>query len=351
MIQTYDIHKSYAFNYERGPVFDGPPLQAPDGPMKSFLGRPVRSQLGIAAGLLLNGKWVAAYAQRGFDILTYKTVRSQYRPCYDPPNWVFIEEGEDPEGPVYATDHPPSQLSEVSSAVCFGMPSMAPEIWRADVENAKRSLGSGQLLIVSVVASPEPGDDADLVANDFRQCAEWAIEAGADAVEANFSCPNVCSPEGNIYTDAKLSRRVAEAIRRGIGNAPLLIKAGYLPLEESLHALLRELSGVANGITLVNGVTRPALRRNGQPVFGEQYRSAGIVGRAIHLPSVEQVRRARRIIDEDRLPLELVAVGGAGGVGEISDFFEVGATAVLMGSSPMYQPHLAIQARLAYPDW
>jgi hypothetical protein len=57
------------------------------------------------------------------------------------------------------------------------------------------------------------------------------------------------------------------------------------------------------------------------------------------------------MIDEDRFPLELVAVGGAGGLREIRDFFEVGATAVLMGSSPMYQPHLAIQARLAHPDW
>src|SRR5258706_12511947 len=51
-------------------------------PLKEFLGLKVRSRLGIAAGILLNSKWVAAYAGLGFDVLTYKTVRSSHRPCY-----------------------------------------------------------------------------------------------------------------------------------------------------------------------------------------------------------------------------------------------------------------------------
>ena len=75
MVQTYDIHQTYQYNYDRGPVFATSPVPVPPGPMKEFLGLEVRSRLGISAGLLLNSKWVLGYAQRGFDILTYKTVR------------------------------------------------------------------------------------------------------------------------------------------------------------------------------------------------------------------------------------------------------------------------------------
>lgn len=350
-MQTYDIHETYAFNYERGPAFEEPPPELPEGPMKTFLGRPVRSRLGIAAGLLLNGKWVLGYAEWGFDILTYKTVRSRYRPCYDPPNWVFVEEGDDPTGPVYAVEQSPTDPRQVTSAVCFGMPSMAPEVWRADVERTRKALGEGQILIVSVVASPGEGDTAESVALDFRRCAEWAVEAGADAVEANFSCPNVCSPEGSIYMDAALSGRVAREIRRGVGEVPLLIKAGYLPREGDLRALLRELDGAACGVTLVNGVTRPVLRRDGGPVFGEDYVRAGIVGRAIHEPSVDQVRRAKRLVEDDGLGLGLVAVGGVGSMEDVEDFFMAGASAVLMGSAPMLHPPLAVECKRAHPEW
>src|SRR5215510_5494021 len=94
MEQTYDISKSYQFNYDRGPAFRSTPPSLPASPMKTFLGVPVRSRVGIAAGLLLNSKWISGYAQRGFDILTYKTVRSAHRPCYDLPNWVFVDDHE-----------------------------------------------------------------------------------------------------------------------------------------------------------------------------------------------------------------------------------------------------------------
>ena len=76
---TYDIGQSYRENYERGPVFHDEPPEVPTTSMKDFLGLPVASRFGIAAGLLLDSKWVLGYARRGFDILTYKTVRSRAR--------------------------------------------------------------------------------------------------------------------------------------------------------------------------------------------------------------------------------------------------------------------------------
>ena len=46
---------------------------------RQFCGIPVQSPLGIPAGPLLNSRWLLYYASLGFDVLTYKTVRSSAR--------------------------------------------------------------------------------------------------------------------------------------------------------------------------------------------------------------------------------------------------------------------------------
>jgi dihydroorotate dehydrogenase len=350
MTQTYDINQTYQYNYDRGPVFVTKPLPVPPGPMKEFLGLEVRSRLGISAGLLLNSKWVLGYAQRGFDILTYKTVRSSYRACYEPPNWVFVED-EGGDGPVYATDRIPSNPAQISSAVCFGMPSMAPQTWRDDVQRAKAALPHGKILIVSVVATPAGDATPRAVADDFAQCAAWAAEAGADVIEANLSCPNVCTNEGNIYTDAQMSRTIATEIRKSIGKTPLLLKAGHFADPAKLRAFLKFVNGAADGITMVNALSRPVLRPNGRPVFGDLFVKAGVLGRGIHQSCVENMKLAAEIIAAENFKLTLVGVGGVSSDEDVRRFFDAGASAVLMGSSPMYMPDLAAEMKLRHPDW
>ncbi len=346
---TYDIAATYRENYERGPVLDGA-SEIVDTPLKEFLGRPVRSRFGIAAGLLLNSKWLLGYAQQGFDLLTYKTVRSRHRECYPPPNWVFVDADEG-EGPVHVIEDMPEDPASISSAVCFGMPSMAPEVWREDVARCKEGLSEGQMLIVSVVASPEPDWSAAQVADDYAQCAAWAAEAGADVVEANFSCPNVCSAEGQVYLDAALSGDVSTTIRTGIGEIPLLLKVATFPSEESMAGFLRAVSKSVDGVTLVNGIARLVLHRDGRPAFGEDYVKAGVLGRIIHEPSVASVRQARAIVDTEDLGLAIAAVGGVSRMEDLADFYEAGADAIMLGSAPMYLPNLACEIKRVHPDW
>ena len=352
MEQTYDIGKSYQFNYERGPALSHPAPPVPAGPMKRFLGFAVRSRIGIAAGLLLNSKWISGYSQRGFDILTYKTVRSVHRSCYDLPNWVFVDDEGRKDGSVYVTDRLPEDPAQISSAVCFGMPSMAPDVWREDVRRAKTALRDGQMLIVSVVATPKATPTAEDLSADFAQCARWAVEAGADAIEANFSCPNVCSGEGTIYMDAVLSRAVATRIREAQGpKTPLLIKAGHIADPARLRTFLKAINGIADGITLVNCIVRAVLHRDGRPVFGEMFRKVGVLGRTIHQPSVETVRQTARIVKEEGWKLAIAAVGGAARPDDVQDFFAAGADAVQFGSAPMYLPDLAVHLKSLHPEW
>ena len=340
---AYDIAATYSENFERGPQLDAAPAIPQTSP-RPFLGRSVNSPLGVAAGLLPNAKWIEAYAARGWDLLTYKTVRSVARECYPVPNWVFVD-ADAGDGPVYATELLPADPAAISSAVCFGMPSREPAFWREDIARAKAALAPGQLLIVSVVASPEAGWSAAQVADDYAQCAAWAVEAGADVVEANYSCPNVCSAEGQVYTDVALSETVTETIRSGMGELPLLLKIGVF-LDTTLQRdFLRTVSGSAHGITLVNGIAREVRYPDGRPVFGEQYLRAGVLGRIIHDPCVKSVREARAVIDAEELSLVLAAVGGVSSVQDYADFMAAGADAVLCGSSPMYLPGLAVEIK------
>jgi dihydroorotate dehydrogenase len=259
------------------------------------------------------------------------------------------------------------------------MPSMAPDVWRADVSEARNRIRKDQMLVVSVVGTPTeeegrsaqsgrrredgvgaaPSDVAisppafalDSLAEDFARCARWAAEAGADAVEANFSCPNVCSAEGMVYRDPVTSRTIAEQLRAALPATPLLIKAGYFAEAGALEAFLRAVGDLADGVVLVNAVSRRVLNADGSPTFGPQYERVGILGGAIHPVCVENVRQAVAIRDRLGLHLRFLAVGGVFTAEDAAHYFDAGADAVLMGGAPMFYPDAAIHMKAVHPEW
>src|SRR5436189_1363597 len=111
---------------------------------------PVNSPLAVSAGPLLNGRWILYYASLGFDVLTYKTVRSRERSCYPLPNLQPVQGELLREGGKTLTF---SGEMRGSWAVSFGMPSRAPEIWRTDIERTRQALAKNKILSVSVVAT------------------------------------------------------------------------------------------------------------------------------------------------------------------------------------------------------
>lgn len=50
----------------------------------------VASPVGVPAGPLLDSKWTTLAANLGFDIVTYKTIRSQASTGHDPPNVLYL---------------------------------------------------------------------------------------------------------------------------------------------------------------------------------------------------------------------------------------------------------------------
>ncbi len=354
---TYRIDRSYEWNYANGPVWTAELPAVPETPTKTFFGYEVASRLGISAGLLLNSRWIDFYARCGFDILTYKTVRSRRRACYAKPNWLFVDPADAADleragHRVHAGTLPAAgDVADWTGSVSFGMPSRDPSVWMGDVARSRSLIGSRQALVVSVVASAAAGASvADLV-RDFGDLAAMAREAGAQIVEANLSCPNVRSAEGDLFNDAEVSGRIARALRDGAGTLPVLLKIGHLQDDARLAALLRAVAGQASGLVIVNGLSRAVLDASGAAAFGESRLQAGILGRGVHTIGVRDVVRAMTLIRRERLDLEVAGVGGVANVADAGRYFAAGACAALMGSAPMFDPTLATRLKTAHPEW
>lgn len=341
-VLAYDIGRSYEWNYENAPAVPEH-IPVPECPGAwSFCDLPVSAPIGIAAGPLLNSRWLLYYAARGFDVVTYKTVRSSARPSYDPPNLLPVrgQAMSDAQSSVMAD---PAITSPDSWAISFGMPSRDPAVWQEDVRAARRGLRPGQVLVVSVVASPGPGWTLDRIAADFADCARWARDAGAHAIEANLSCPNVETQEGNLYASADASAAIVRKIRQATPDTPLVLKVGLFDERDQAKRFVRAVSGYANAISTTNTISTVVRTLEGAPLFGGSRR--GIGGRVIAERCLAELRMLRSIVQQTSSDMRLISVGGVSTADEVMERLEAGAHHVQLATAAMLNPDIAITLR------
>ncbi|MCA9062480.1 MAG: hypothetical protein KDA96_05460 [Planctomycetaceae bacterium] len=383
----YDPLKSWEENLHRSP--DEKDIVEAAQPVPEFpgdwhwCGLPVNSPLGVPAGPLLNGNWLRYYATLGFDILVYKTVRSAARACYPLPNLVPVN--------VDTTKPLPAEVPGMDSmagtwAVSFGMPCVSPDEWRRDIERTVPLLPQGKILVVSVVGSAPPITDRacdmeqslEQLAEDYAQCAHWAVESGAHGVEANFSCPNVATADGQLYQDSNASRLVSQRIRDAIGDRPLVLKIGHVTSREHARELIRAVGPIVDGLAMTNTITARVTSDRGDLLFGGQLR--GISGEGIRHQSIEQIARFRSVLTEETAtvpsrpnnrsgrgqggedserpvtptragasPLwrltDLIGVGGIVTAEHVCQYLRAGASSVAIATAAMIDPRIAIQIR------
>ncbi len=338
-LPRYEADRTYEWNYAQRP--DPVEIEVPDCPGNwQIAGRPMRSPLGVAAGPLLHGHWILYYASLGFDLLTYKTVRSQVRACYSMPNLRPVRQ----QRLVQAgCDVRVQSRMRGTWVVSFGMPSQSPDIWRADVRWTRQKLSREKLLSVSVVASVQPGWDMDEVAQDYARCAAWAVESGADLVEINLSCPNVETCDGQLYQQPENASVVAQCVQSAIQPTPLLAKIGYVPDPGQAERLLSALAPHVDGLVMVNGFSARVLEPSGEALFDGQWR--GICGKAMRDVSLTQIRQFRLLRDRLGLTTQLIGVGGIFDATDVQAYFEAGATSLQLATAPMVDPFVAIKLR------
>lgn len=340
---TYDITKSYEENLSAGPVYAGaiPPAPA-SGKTYPFMGFELASPIGVPAGPLLDAAYVSLYARLGWDVPVYKTVRSIARASHPVPNCLFISTDTLSEADAHTvrTIAPaPQSVADLTITNSFGMPSKAPVDWQADVRRASEAMQPGQLLVVSVVGTP--GAEGRSLEDDFAHTAALAKAAGARVIEANFSCPNVASAEGELFRDARTSASIVRKIKEEIGDTPLIIKIGALP-EDHLATVVEACLPFLDGVAAINTVPLSIVDAVGhQALPGAGRLKSGVCGAAIGKVATEMTARLLRIRDRLSATYSVVSVGGVMTVEDIDSRLAMGADLVMAATAAMWDPLLA----------
>ena len=299
--------------------------------------------------------YIDYFASRGFDLITYKTVRGEPWNPHPSPNLAFATEIRNPisamerSRPVYPTMYPDElpEISQASFVNSIGVPSLPIEKWQADIERSRTLLDPGQVLIVSVMGSPEllgeAGDKRELI-DQFVRVASAANEAGAPIIELNLSCPNTGGEL--VCLDAELAGQIVQAVRAAVGDTPILIKISYMS-ERPLAALVDACRSTMNGVVAINAVQVKAHRADGKPFFAHRENDlAGLSGVGIRDLGLEVTRNLSKLRgDEGSSPEDWVIIG-IGGVNCPTDYQayrDAGADAVQSCTGAWLNPNLARQ--------
>ncbi len=341
----YDASKSYEDNYADGPFFNAskPKRPAIKGKMKLWNWE-LNSPIGIPAGPLLNSNWIKFYAEMGFDIPVYKTVRSVAHPSHPSPNCVYVNPENQiklGEKPHLITIHKPQNVEELTITNSFGVPSKPSSVWMEDVAIANASVSEGQVMILSFMGT-DGADGRDLV-SDYAYTAAMAKEAGGKILETNYSCPNLCGGKaGAIYQDADSSSQISKAIREEIGNStPFMIKIGNLPYEQ-LKTVVKANAPFVDGISGINTMPGEVRNPNGQQALpGEGRLTSGICGAKIKDVSQDFIEKLVRIKKELNADFTICGVGGIMTAEDFVERLNAGADIAMSATAIMCDPYLA----------
>jgi dihydroorotate dehydrogenase len=343
MQSTYDVTKSTAWNIEHGPLFTGEIPARKDFPAKTKIWNfELNSPLGVPAGPLFNSKFIELYAKLGFDILTYKTLRTVAREAHRNPNIVYLnvdhQLSEQEIGGNAVTRDEPSDMSELSITNSFGMNSMDPKDWQADVAKANGAMADGQLMIVSIVGTPEQGD----VIADYVKAAALAKDAGAKVIEANYSCPNVVSGEGMICYDPQTSAEISKRVKAEIGNIPFIIKLGYFENKKNFADVIDANAPHVDGVSLINTIKMAVVDEKGEQALpGKDRLYSGTCGNAIRSLAQTAVKEAVAMKRNKNYDFEIIGVGGIVLPEHVDEYINLGATIAMSGTGAMWDPLLA----------
>ncbi len=344
----YDPSLSYEDNYAFGPfgLFATASITLPVDvvPRERFLGIPVHSTFGIPAGPLLNSRFVAAAFAHGFDLCTYKTVRSTTHPCHPFPNTLAVDSAGDLTPGQTLVAQPACAHGEApphSITNSFGVPSQPPDVWQPDMAAALRSAQHGQVLIGSFQGS---GEGVAQIA-DYARTARLVSETGVPVLEANLSCPNE-GKKGLLCFDLEKVEAIVDAIRKEVTDRPLLLKLAYFEDTSALHALVQALGGKVDGFCVINTLPARVVDAHGQPALPGAGRDvSGICGATIRWAGLSMVQRLAALRGHYALRFAIVGNGGVLTPADDAAYRQAGADAVMSATGAMWNTRLAQQIK------
>ena len=176
---------------------------------------------------------------------------------------------------------------------------------------------------------------------DYALAAKLSKETGVKILEANLSCPNIGN-EGLVCYNLEMTERVAEAIRKEIGDTPLILKVGYYTSDEDLKKLVKIAGKYAEGLAVINTISAEVVDKNGnQALPGKNRLRSGVCGACIKWAGLEMVKRLVKIRQEAGADIKIIGVGGVTKAEDYFEYREAGADAVMSATGAMWNPYLA----------
>lgn len=343
----YDPNKSYEDNFKEGPFgafVDKKKYKEKNNPKYEIFGFPINLPFGIPAGPVLNSKFVKAAFDKGFDLVVYKTVRSDEYPCHPHPNIVHVKlKGnltiERAKKPLVADRKYVEPLTITNS---FGVPSKKSSVWQKDAAKAVSYENKGQLMIMSFMGTVKQGQTEKEFVADFAKAARMALKTKAKIYEVNLSCPNIGN-EGLVCYNLKATEKILEAIRKVIGKKPLVVKTGYFQDNKELNKFAGIVDKYANGVAAINTIAAPVVDKYGkQALPGSPVRlRSGVCGSAIKWAGIEMVKRLSALKKTHNYKFAIFGVGGVMNVKDYYDYRKAGADVVMSATGSMWNPYLA----------
>jgi dihydroorotate dehydrogenase len=348
MINTpyFNPELSYDDNFKRGPFgafADHKKYEHSGVPEYELFGFPLFLPFGIPAGPLLNGKFVKAALDKGFDIPTYKTVRSHKYPSADWPNVLSVNiKGnltlDKAEKGLIASHEYKEPLAITNS---FGVPSYEPDFWQKDMADCVAYAHSGQMIIGSFQGTTNNSGNIKEYIQDFVDTARLVKETGIHVLEANLSCPNEGTAHLLCY-DISRTQTIVDAIKNTIGNTPLIIKIGYFVDHDALETLIHKVGKIVDGIAAINTIPAKITDAQGnQALPGKNRLKSGVCGAPIKWAGLEMVKVLATLRQKNDLSYQIFGVGGVTTAEDYMDYKNAGADAVMSATGSMWNPYLA----------
>jgi len=260
-------------------------------------GLKLRNPTILASGILgTSAEYLMEIARAGAGAVTTKSVGLKPRDGYKNPTVIQVECG-------------------ILNAV--GLPNPGIQTFVKEI----REMRSLEIpVIVSVYGfSPE----------EYAEVSMMAVEAGADAIELNLSCPHVKGAGAEIGRNAEMVSRVVEKVKESV-KKPVFAKLTPNVTDIKKIAVAAASSG-ADAITAINTVRAMAIDiETCRPILANKI--GGLSGGAIKPIAVRCVYEIYEAVD--------VPIIGCGGIRTWRDAVELmlaGASAVQIGSAIAYE--------------
>jgi dihydroorotate dehydrogenase (NAD+) catalytic subunit len=349
----YDPLKTYEENYNEGPFgafADGEVYEQSGEPQYDYLGKKVFLPFGIPAGPIINSKYVKAAFEKGFDIIVYKTVRSDFYQVHPFPNILQVHV--DGDLTLEKLKHPLTSDTNFQPPIAitnsFNIPSKKPEVWQEDMKKAIGYAGKGQVIIGSFVGTVRPDQTPEEFINDWAVVAKLVDETGVPILEADISCPNN-GDEGLVCYNLDTTEKICKSVRNVIGNKPFVLKVGYYEDENQLGKLAEIANEYADSISAINTLPGIIVDREGnQALPGKNRAKGGVCGAPIKWAGVEMVKKLKKIRREKNYKFKIDGVGGVTIPEDYEEYRNAGADAVFSATGAMWNPFLAQKIKEKY---